>query len=138
MGDAGCTCDRVAPLRDTQWSDTLLRRDDGKWRRDHDFVSVASSVLQRRALVRGVRGLIARSDYRGWSQQLLEVDPAQLRATLDVINERGSVRDALRSAEVPACVRSMLRMMRLVESQVRGTDGYSKTRVSSRGLMALP
>eukprot|EP00662_Eupelagonemidae_sp_cell21_P025674 gene25674-44900_t len=49
-GDAADGVERSVALRDDEWSETLLRRDDRRWRRDLDFIAVASSVLMRRKI----------------------------------------------------------------------------------------
>ncbi len=114
-------------LADEAWSETLLSRDDARWRRDLDFLAVAASVLHRRRLVRRVRGLISAPFFAQWGEELLAADADALRATMRVLDAKQSVRSTLASADVPACVKRALKCVRLAESSVPGTDGYKDT-----------
>eukprot|EP00662_Eupelagonemidae_sp_cell21_P025068 gene25068-22581_t len=104
-------------LPEDMWSETLLRRDDWRWRRNLDFIAVAASVLMRRKIVRRVKGLLRVPHFRRDAEKCLEINEDALKETFRVIGEKGSIREALRGDGVPE---SML----LAQSTIPGTDGY--------------
>ena len=62
--------------------------------------------------------------FAAWGEELLAADGDALRETMRVLDAKESVRSALQSADVPACVKRALKCIRLAESAVPGTDGY--------------
>ena len=59
-------------------------------------------MLQRRHLVRRVRGLVSAPYFTSWGEELLAADGAAIRDAMRVLDAKQSVRSALRSADVPS------------------------------------
>ena len=97
------------------------------WRLDRAFMAVSFAVLHRRALMRAVRAKLSAPAFRDTLHDLQSLRSIDFRQVFDVVGAQGGVPQALRSHDVSASMKNLLRTLRLVTGSVPCTDAARTT-----------
>ena len=118
---------RVANISFAAWARLLLLRvdrlGDTAWCRRPVFLAVLFATAHRRDMLQAVRARIEAPAWKSTVQALARLRSSDFLQLYHVLHEHGTVETALRSRLVQADMKSLLRSMRLVQSEVPCTDG---------------
>ena len=116
---------RIAAFRGKRWARSLLLRADRRRFRLHaEWVATAFSTMWQREQMHAIKLAIQRPSWSKVADDLASLKPEDLLLAAGQLGEHASVRDAMRSKDVPSRVKSLLMQVQITQQNVRCTDAY--------------
>ena len=94
-----------------------------RWSADLDFLCAVYDTWRRMELIRRAAGHIRRKGFQSNVKLVCAADASVLQQTFQCLGENASLKGALQSPDVPACLKTALADLLLFSSEVQSAGG---------------